>query len=368
MDCAALRHNLAALRTHSPNVGIMAVVKANAYGHGLAPVVDALAGRVEIFGVANLAEAREAAHHAGRTPIFLLGAALPSERAQIVSEGFISAVSSIEEAAAFSKLSTGAKVRVHLVVDTGMGRMGVCESDALAVAERVFAMPGIEVAGVCSHLPVADDDDAFTSAQLTRFHALVAAMRERGLPADALIHIENSAGFIAFPERAGALVRAGLTIYGVAPRAEFQSKLRPALTWKTRVLFVRNFIAGRGVSYGRTFTTPTPMRIATLAVGYADGYPRQLSGRGASVLIRGCRCAVLGRVTMDQIMVDATALPDLAPGEEAVLLGRQGGEEIPANDLAERACTIAWDIFTGIGTRVMRVPFDSAVSSAPHPH
>lgn len=344
----------------------MAVVKANAYGHGLAPVVGALAGRVEMFGVANLAEAREAAHHAGRTPIFLLGAALPSERAHIVSEGFIPAVSSIEEADAFSKLSTVGKVRVHLVVDTGMGRMGVCESDALAVAERVFAMPGIEVAGVCSHLPVADDDDTFTRAQLMRFQTLVAEMRERGLPADALIHIENSAGFIAFPEHAGALVRAGLAIYGVATRAEFQSKLHPALTLKTRVLLVRDFIAGRGVSYGRTFTTPTQMRIATLAVGYADGYPRQLSGRGASVLIRGRRCAVLGRVTMDQIMVDVTALPDIAPGEEAVLLGRQGAAEITANDLAERAGTIAWDIFTGIGTRVTRVPFDSAVSSAPH--
>ena len=151
------------------------------------------------------------------------------------------------------------------------------------------------------------------------------------------------------------MVRPGLILYGSSPVPAFQPELRAALTWKTRVVLVREVGAGRSVSYGRAFTTDRPMRIATLAVGYAVGYRRSLSGRGAEVLIGGKRCAVLGRVTMDQILADVTALPEVAVGDEVVLLGAQGDEEILAGELAEKAGTIAWEIFTGIGPRVKRV-------------
>jgi alanine racemase len=346
----ALRHNLAAMRSRIGGTGVMAIVKANAYGHGTEIVVPALAGRVEMFGVANLAEARATAALAGGTPIFILGAALPAEREAIVSEGFIPAVSSSAEAAAFAAFG---KVDVHLAVDTGMGRMGVWLDDAAAAAREIAALPGVTLAGLCSHLASADSDDDFTLGQLAQFESLVARLAADGIRPP-LIPIENSAAAIAFPSHAGTLVRAGLALYGVSPLRKFQPEFRPALTLKTRVILVRDFDAGHGVSYGRTFITERRTRVATLAAGYADGYPRQVSGRGAEVLIAGRRCPVLGRVTMDQMMVDVSKTT-AAPGDEAVLLGSQGGGEIAATELSGLAGTIAWDVLTGIGPRVERV-------------
>jgi alanine racemase len=368
VDLAAIRRNLAALATVAgPAVKIMAVVKANAYGHGAREVVAALEGRVAMFGVANVAEAEAIFPVACGTPIGLLSATLPAEHAAIVRRGFIPFVSSFEEAAQYAAHAAGGRVQVHLAVDTGMGRVGVWERDAVGTARRIMALPGIELTGIASHLPVADEDATFTTEQLARFHSLVSQLRAIGLR-DAVVHVENSAGLIAFPELAGALARPGLALYGESPLPQFQSKLERALKWKTRVLLVRDFEKGRGVSYGRTFITPGPMRVATLAAGYADGYPRQVSGRGATVLIGGKRCAVLGRVTMDQIMADVTGV-EAAPGDEAVLLGHQGDERITATEIASLAGTIAWDIFTGIGTRVSRLHRngDSSASTMPIP-
>ena len=355
IDLAALRHNLAAVRAPlAAGVGVMAVVKANAYGHSVREVVPALAGRVEMFGVANVAEAREVRGLAAETPVFILGPALPEERAEIVAAGFVPSVSSMAEARAFSALGNGRRVPVHLVIDTGMGRIGVWEEEAVACAREILALPGVEIAGLASHFPVADEDAAFTRGQIARFQRIVAELRLHGLSRP-VVHLENSAGVLAFPAAAGDLVRPGLMLYGSAPLPEFQARLRPVMTWKTRVTLVREVGAGRGVSYGRTFITERPMRLATLAAGYADGYQRHLSARGAEVLIRGRRCAVLGRVTMDQTMADVTALPAVEAGEEVVLIGRQGSEEISAAELARKAGTIPWEIFTGIGRRVERV-------------
>ena len=361
VDLAAIRQNAATLSAIAgPSVKIMAVVKANAYGHGATGVVDALAGKVAMFGVANLAEAEEIFPHAGGAPICLLGATLPAEHAAIVRRGFIPMVSSFEEAAQYAAHASGTPVNVHLTVDTGMGRLGVWQDDAIEVARKIMAMPGIAITGIGSHLPVADEDPGFTREQLARFHELVARLRD--LPGsglrDVLVHIENSAALLAFPKVAGTLARPGLALYGESPLPEFQPRLAHALTWKTRVLLVRDFEKGRGVSYGRDFITPAPMRIATLAVGYADGYPRQLSGKNAAVLIGGKRCAILGRVTMDQIMADVTGVT-AAPGDETVLIGAQGSEAITVRELATLAGTIVWDIFTGIGQRVARMHRDT---------
>ena len=368
VDLAAIRRNVAALSAIAGSaVKIMAVVKANAYGHGAVAVVDALAGNVAMFGVANLREAEEIFPHAvcadGRhTPIALLSGTLPAEHAAIVRRGFIPAVSNFEEAAQYAAHAGSTRVKVHLAVDTGMGRLGVWQDDAVQLARKITALPGIEITGIASHLPVADEDEAFTREQLTRFHTLVAQLREIGLR-DALVHVENSAGLLAFPKIAGTLARPGLALYGESPLPEFQPQLAPALTWKTRVVLVRDFGKGRGVSYGRTFITPSPMRVATLATGYADGYPRQVSGKNAAVLIGGKRCAILGRVTMDQIMADVTGV-NAAPGDEAVLIGTQGGETIPAREVASLAGTIVWDIFTGIGQRVARLHRDGDASAS----
>jgi alanine racemase len=332
----------------------MAIVKANAYGHGMLRVAQALQGHVEMFGVANVREACILRVHVPNTAIFILGPALADERAEIVAYGFIPAISSAQEAAAYGALAHGKPVSVHLAIDTGMGRMGVWQDDALATIRAVREMPGIEISGVTTHLPVADEDDAFTSAQLARFREIIGQLRLLGMT-NAIDHAANSAGLIAFPAQVGDMVRAGLALYGSAPRQEFQPWLRPVMAWKSRITLVRDVGAGRGISYGRTFITPRPMRVGTLGVGYADGYQRHLSNRGAAVLIKGRRCAVLGRVTMDQIMVDLTAVPEVLAGEEVVLIGRQQDEEITVLELAQKAGTIAWEIFTGIGPRVERV-------------
>ena len=360
IDFGALRHNLAAVRAQvGAGVQVMAVVKANAYGHGVGPVVRALAGRVEMFGVANVREAVEVREHAADAPVFILGPALPEERAEIVARRFVPAISSVEEARAYAALAGAEPLAVHVKIDTGMGRTGIWESEAVAAAREIIALRGLRVTGLASHLPVADEDDAFTRDQLAHFHATVAQLRALGLT-DAVVHVENSAGLIGFPAQAGDLVRPGLMLYGSAPRPEFQPRLRAVLTWKTRVTLLRTAPAGHGISYGRTFKTERPTRLATLAVGYADGCQRHLSGKSADVLIRGQRCPVLGRVTMDQIVADVTALPAVEVGDEVVLIGRQGAEEIPAAELAKKAGTIAWEIFTGLGRRVERIYLETS--------
>lgn len=360
IDPSALHHNLAAIRAQvRPGVGVMAVVKANAYGHGISTVVRALASRVEMFGVANVTEAHEVREHAADAPVFILGPALPSERREIVQAGFLPSVSSVEEAKAYAAFATDRPIPVHAVLDTGMGRIGVWEEEAVSTLESIVELKGLELRGIASHLPVADEDEEFTREQLTRFHQLAERFRvaDKGLP---ITHVENSAGVIGFGAQAGDLVRTGLALYGSSPIADFQPHLRPVLTWKTRITLVRDVGAGRGVSYGRTFITAHPMRIATLAVGYADGFQRHLSNQGADVLIGGKRCPVLGRVTMDQILADVSAVPEVEEGDEVVVLGRQGGEEILAAEMAQKAGTIAWEIFTGIGRRVVRVPSEGA--------
>lgn len=354
IDLDAMRHNAAAVRTQvGPEVKIMAILKANAYGHGLGPIARALADRVEIFGVANVTEGRELRTHLPAAEVFILGPALASERAEIVRSGFIPSVSNADEARAFGELAQGAPVPIHFIVDTGMGRIGTWQEQALEAIEKTAATPGVKITGVASHLPAADEDNHYTQRQLVRFHALLVQVRLAGITAP-IVHIENSAGLLGHAQQAGDMVRPGIMLYGHSPLPQWQHCLRPALTWKTRVTLHRDVAGGRSVSYGRTFVTPRSMRISTLAVGYADGYQRHLSGQNAQVLIGGRRCTVLGRVTMDQIMVDTSALGEVTPGDEAVLIGKQGHEEITVAELAKKAGTIPWEIFTGLGPRVVR--------------
>jgi len=359
IDLSAIRHNAGiASRLAGPGAGVMAIVKANAYGHGVAEVARALRDGVAMFGVANIKEAQEVRAALGvdakDSGIFILGPALPEERAGIVEGGFVPAISSVGEAAAYSALGRGRRVPVHLAIDTGMGRMGIAEEEARRIAQEILRMPDLSITGVATHLPVADEDAEFTEEELTRFHREAEGLREMGIDVP-FIHALSSAGLFRFPRYAGTLVRAGLMLYGISPLAEFQAEIRPALALKTRITIIRDVPAGRGISYGRTFITPRPMRVATLAIGYADGYQRHLSNQGAEVLIHGRRCAVLGRVTMDQIMVDVSEVAQAGMGDEAVLIGCSGAEEILATELAAKAGTIPWEIFTSIGTRVDRV-------------
>jgi alanine racemase len=332
----------------------MAVVKANAYGHGMGLVVEALRAEVRHFAVANLKEAMELPAWVDRRCITILSPALPAERPAIAASGCVPMISSWEEASAYARAagSTGA-VPVHFCLDTGMGRMGVWEEDAVALAGAIHSLEGLRVESIASHLPCADEDDEYTVAQLERFHVLARELVGRFFP-QARVQVENSAGLLAFPGHAGDLARVGLMLYGESPRPEFQGELEPVLAWKTRVTLVRDFGAGRGISYGRTYVTPRSMQVATLAVGYADGYRRQMSGRGAEVLVGGKRCPVLGRITMDQIMVDVTGVSGVRAGSVAVLIGRQEKGEIRVGEMAGWASSIPWEIYTGLGTRVER--------------
>ncbi len=374
VDLDALRHNLSVVRRHvGPDVRVLAVVKANAYGHGVAEVVHALKGQVEMFGVADLGEAIELRKWVPASRILLFSPALPSEREEIVNRGFVPTVSTFEEAAHYSEIhariagnamdliESNEAFSIHIDIDTGMGRVGVCEQNAVSTVGRIAELPGLIIAGISTHLPVADEDAGFTTDQLAGFGQLLKALSKKDLRLP-IVHALNSAGLIAFREHAHGMVRAGLMLYGVSPIPEFQAQLKPVMTLKTRVALLRRVGPGRGISYGRTFVTRETIQVATLAAGYADGYPRHLSGRGAEVLIHGRRCSLLGRVTMDQIMVDVSRLRGVVVGDEVVLFGKQNNEEVSAAEVASKAQTIAWEIFTGIGPRVVRKFIERPVS------
>jgi alanine racemase len=224
----------------------------------------------------------------------------------------------------------------------------------MALFGKIVALPNIRIHSLSTHLPVSNEDADFTSAELAQFADIVKKLRAE-FPGDYKAHILQSAGLLAFADPPFDIVRAGIMLYGISPLPDFQELLRPVLTWKTRISLIRDMPAGHGISYGRTFITPRPMRVATLSAGYADGYPRHLSNRDAAVLVRGQRCALLGRVTMDLMMIDVSEIEGAAVGDEAVLMGCQGDKEISATELADRANTISWEITTRIGSRVRRV-------------
>jgi alanine racemase len=235
-----------------------------------------------------------------------------------------------------------------------MGRMGVPENEALKLFKKVSALRQIRIHSVSTHLPVSNEDAEYTRDELLRFGKIVKQFRAV-IPGDYKVHVLQSAGTLAFNQEVFDMVRAGVMLYGISPLPEFQDFLRPAMAWKTRIALVRDMPKGSSISYGRTFITPRKMRIATLSAGYADGYPRQLSNRDAAVLVRGQRCALLGRVTMDLMMIDVSKIDNVQVGDEAVLMGRDGNEEVCCAELAEKAGTITWEITTRIGSRVRRV-------------
>ena len=350
IDRSALRHNAKVVRERIGSAEMLAVVKANAYGHGLLGVAQTLAGDAQLFGVANLQEAltlRESLSH----PIVILGPATPEERSVIAERGFIPTISSLEEAEAFNRFGP---VAINFKIDTGMGRMGVVEHQALEVFKKLAALPNINIHSISTHMPVSNEDAEYTRDQLVRFQNIIEQIRAE-FPGTYKAHVLQSAGTLAHNAEAFDIVRAGIMLYGISPLPEFQKLLKPVMTWKTRICLVRDMPKGSSVSYGRTFITPREMRVATLSAGYADGYPWQLSNRGAAMLVRGRRCLLLGRVTMDLMVIDVTNIDDVQVGDEVVLMGCDENEEISCAELAERAGTIPWEIVTRIGARVRRV-------------
>jgi alanine racemase len=355
IDRNALRYNAKIVRERIGSAEMLAVVKANAYGHGLVGVAETLADQAQLFGVANLEEAL-ALRQDVSLPVIILGPALREERSTIAERGFIPTISALEEAEDFNRVAHRSPVAVNFKIDTGMGRMGVPEAQALEILKKVSAFPNIRIHSVSTHLPVSGEDAEYTRDQLLRFREIMKQFRA-AVSIQYKAHVLQSAGVLAFAEHARHfdMVRAGMVLYGVSPLPEFQKLLKPVMTWKTRISLVRNMPTGSSISYGRTFVTPRKMRIGTLSAGYADGYPWQLSNRDAAVLVRGRRCAVLGRVTMDLMMIDVSEIDNVHVGEEVVLMGREGDGEISCAELARTAGTIPWEITTRIGARVRRV-------------
>ena len=356
VDLDAIAHNLGAVRART-GVPVMAVVKANAYGHGLVPVARHLESLgVEQLGVAFLEEGIALRQAGVRIPILVMGGIFGPQAAQFIAHDLEATVSSLDklrqvEAAAEA---AGRKATVQLKIDTGMERIGVHSYSAGPFIEAAVASRWCTLKGVYSHLACADDPESgMTALQVERFAEACAHFERLGAPMP-LRHLANSGGVLHFPETWLDMVRPGIVLYGVLPDPASRATidLRPALSLLSQVVYFKVVKAGRPVSYGATWAPPEDTRVVTVPIGYGDGWPRALSSRG-EVLVRGARHPVVGRICMDQFMVDigrGSAFNE----DEVVLLGRQGGEAIRVEDVAAAAGTIPYELLTGLNLRIPR--------------
>ncbi len=370
IDLAALRHNVGVARRHARGRRLCAVVKANAYGHGLGEVAPALqAAGVEAFGVAFVDEAVALRALGITRPIWVWGSTLTGCFDAIVKHQLVPVLGNLAQADALVAAcrSRGLRLRVHLELDTGMARLGFGDAalEALLAAMPQW-QPHLQVDGLMSHLAVADlPEDPFTEQQGAAFAALCGRLHSHGL-APTTLHLANSAGTcraaVVGPRTPQAFVRCGLLLYGMQPlRGHHTADLRPVLALHSAVVALRDLPPGSPVSYGCTYRTPAggPTRIATVPMGYADGYRRDFSGR-AAMLLHGARVPVVGTVCMDMCMLDVTSLKNVELGDPVVLLGSQGNQTLAAEELADWAHTISWEIVCGIAARVARQAVDGA--------
>ncbi|ADL08644.1 alanine racemase [Thermosediminibacter oceani] len=357
-----LEHNLKEIRRiTSPNAGICAVVKADAYGHGAVEVaMTALSFGAKYLAVAFLDEAVVLREAGIRAPILILGFTPEDQFDKILEYGITQTVYNVRSAEVLSREAQkrGMKAKVHIKLDTGMSRIGFpAEPSSLSDIEKVFLLPGIEVEGIFTHFARADEEDkSFTEEQYKKYRETVGVLESRGLRVP-IKHVANSAAIIDMPGMHLDMVRPGIILYGIYPSEEVQRSritLKPVMTFKTRVSHVKTVPAGTPISYGGTFVTKKTSVIATLPVGYADGYPRLLSSR-AEVVIKGRRAPLVGRVCMDQCMVDVTDIPGVQPGDEVELFGTGENGGVTADEIAKIVGTIPYEIVCGISKRVPRI-------------
>lgn len=358
IDLDALVENLKSIRRSlARNVAVLLTVKADAYGHGSVQVAQAADEWVDWYGVATLDEARELRKAEVRKKILILSPILEKEIPGVVDNGFATTVSSLEFAAALAAYaaSRGTKVEVHVEIDTGMGRTGFFAEDAEALVARIVGLEGLRLGGVYTHYPVSDADADFTRAQARRFLAVVERLRKGGVEIP-LVHSANSAALAAVPETHMQMVRPGLVAYGHLPAGiETSLRVRPVMSWKSRLVEIRRVPGGTPVSYGRTFVTQRDTLMGIVPVGYGHGYPFRLSNKGR-MIVGGALVPVMGRVTMDMTMVDLTDVPERpAVGDEVVLMGKSSASEITVADVAGWAGTISYEIMCGISKRVPRM-------------
>lgn len=354
MDSSAITHNTTLVKQLvGPRTAVMAVVKANGYGHGAVPAARAaLEGGASWLGVSSVPEGIELRRAGIREPILNFGYTPPSEISAAVATGL---ALNVYDRASLALMKTAAtEIPVHVKVDTGIHRLGATPDEAVRLATEVHADPFLRLEGFWTHFADADRDLAFTREQLRIFLDARAALVRAGVTGF-ISHAANSAGLLCLAEARLDLVRAGLVLYGLRPRRSWTElpSLKPALSWQTIVTNVVSVPKGESVGYGRTFTAPSDARVATIAVGYGDGLHRQASNRG-SAIVRGRLVPIVGAISMDQAALDVTGVPDITAGDVVTLIGRDGGATLTADDLAEASGTISWEILCAISYRVPR--------------
>ena len=358
VDLKAIEHNYKQVRRLvGKNTSIMVVVKANAYGHGIVEISAVLERLgVDYLGVATTDEAVRLREHGRKTPILVLGSVLPDEVRVLIDSDITLTLCSKDLVDVIRKESaSGRKAKVHLKIDTGMGRIGIWHEEALNFIKNLAQEGNVEIEGIYTHFSSAGRDDFFTNYQIEAFEKLL--MKLEGFDIRIPIrHAANSIATVDFKRSHLNLVRPGLIIYGMYPKHTFPKliKLKPALSLKTKIVYIKETPPGRSISYGRTYVTQKHTRIATLPIGYADGYARNLSNK-AEVLVRGRRAHIVGKVTMDQMMIDIGHIKSARIGDDVVLIGKQGRDEIRPEKLARLAETIAYEFVCGISNRVPRV-------------
>ena len=358
IDLDAIRHNIAAVRERSQAL-VMAIIKADAYGHGAVELARILDADCAFFGVSSILEAMELRQAGVEKPILILGHTPISAFPTAVRNGIRPAIFHYEDAVALSRAAQEAGIIApfHIAVDTGMSRIGfqVTQSDADLCA-AIAALPGITAEGLFSHFATADCADLTRAKQQAElFDKFDRMLKDRGVTIP-LRHLDNSAGIMNFG-CSYEMVRSGIVTYGMYPSDEVDPQLlalQPALRWVSRITHIKSLEPGREIGYGGTYTTTAPTVVATIPVGYADGYRRNLSGK-FHVLIRGKKAPILGRICMDQMMVDVTGIPEAAPDDQVVLVGTSGSERISVEQIAAGADSFNYEFVCGISRRVPRV-------------
>ncbi len=364
VDLGALERNLSRVRCAAGDgVGVMLVLKADAYGHGAIPVAWHLTRTpIAYLGVGDSSEALELRHAGITAPILVLGAVVEGEIEDVIRGKIALTVHAGDRVRTLRKIvrSNGVReVRLHVKVDTGMGRLGCAPERALGIAREIRRSRGLFLDGVATHLASTTPEGGRPAElQLQRFQRVLGHLEAEGFK-PRWRHAQASGGILSDLSPAFNLVRPGLAIYGVDPHGRADSALEPVLCWRTQIVFLKDHRRGSGIGYHGTWKAPRRSRIATLPVGYNDGYRFAWSNR-APVLVRGKRCPVVGRVSMDYICVDVSKVPGAAVGDTVTLLGRDGQERIPVEELAQLADTIPYEVFCGIGRRVQRLYVESA--------
>lgn len=339
---------------------IMVIIKADGYGHGAIPIAKVLDPIVDAYGIAIIEEGIELRECGVTKPLLILGVTPAPLYSKLIEYDIMPTIFSFESAKllADEAIKRGKTAKVHIAIDTGMSRIGFpINHESIDIIQKINGLNGIEINGCFSHFATADETDrTFTKEQLRRYQDFVEQLEKRGIQIP-VKHISNSAGIIEYPEAHLDMVRSGISTYGLYPSNEVNKaklKLSPAMEIKSYVTYVKTLEPGVGISYGQTFVTERNTRVATVPVGYADGYPRALSNQGY-VLIRGKKAAILGRVCMDQFMVDVTDIPEVIEGDIVTLVGKDGDESISVEELAAMSHSFSYEFVCDIGKRVPRV-------------